>query len=148
MRPLPKSLRWNLWVTDLGFLMYWTVTAAGCVPGSWLFKDYDNPIIAAWNWSFAPLDLLASTIGLLAVFSAARQWPVGRSLALVSASLTFCAGFMAMAFWTMRCDFSLWWWLPNVYLAGWPLHQFKTLIDRRPPLSGDPPQQYCSDRGG
>lgn len=87
MTQLPKTLRRNLLLTDLGFLTYWAVTAAGLLPGSWLFKDYDNPIIAAWNWSFAPLDLLASAVGLLAVYSAAKSCDVWRSLALVSASL-------------------------------------------------------------
>ncbi|MCB9588029.1 MAG: DUF5360 family protein [Polyangiaceae bacterium] len=34
------------------------------VPADWLFRDYTDPNIVAWNWSFLPLDLLASVTGL------------------------------------------------------------------------------------
>ena len=59
-------------VTDVGFLIYWAVSLlilAGVevVPTAWLFKDYDDPIVYAWNWSFFPLDMVLSICGLLAV---------------------------------------------------------------------------------
>lgn len=121
-------LRWNLLITDLGFLAYWTITALGVLPADWLFKDYDNPIIQAWNWSFAPLDLLASGLGLAALASHRRDDPRWRGLASASVMLTFCAGFMAISFWTVRQDFDISWWLPNVYLTLWPIVALRELL--------------------
>jgi putative acetyltransferase len=115
------GLRFNLLLTDLGFIAYWAITAAGVLPAAWLFKDYDNPILIAWNWSFAPLDLLASASGLTALVYARRGAPSWRPLALLSLALTVCAGLLALSFWTLRGDFDVAWWLPNIYLMLWPL---------------------------
>ena len=49
-------------------------------------------------------------------------------MALVSVVLTFCAGLMAVAFWTLRGDFDLGWWIPNLYLVVWPLWAVRRLI--------------------
>ena len=57
---LPRFLRPLFLVVDLGFIAYWAITLAGVIPEGYLFKDYDNPILAAWNWSFLPLDLAIS----------------------------------------------------------------------------------------
>jgi len=38
---------------------------AHVIPESYLFKDYDNPILQAWNWSFLPLDLCISFTDLI-----------------------------------------------------------------------------------
>jgi hypothetical protein len=110
-----------LLLTDIGFLAYWSITAAGILPSAWLFKDYQNPTLVAWNWSFAPVDLLASAAGLTALVLAKRGSSACRASALISMALTFCAGFMALSFWTLRGDFDIGWWLPNVYLALWPV---------------------------
>jgi hypothetical protein len=115
-------------VTDIGFLVYWIVTALGALPTAWLFKDYQNPILVSWNWSFAPIDLLASFLGLVALVVAKQGAKAWRQLALMSVTLTFCAGFMALAFWVLRQDFDPWWWLPNLYLALWPLFLVRQLI--------------------
>ncbi|MEJ6004730.1 DUF5360 family protein [Paucibacter sp. AS339] len=115
-----RALRLNLLLTDLGFVAYWFVSATGLLPSAWLFKDHDNAILVAWNWSFAPLDLLASALGLWAL-SRARQGGPWRLPALLSLVLTFCAGLLALSFWTLRADFNLGWWLPNLYLLLWPL---------------------------
>lgn len=120
MSTLPKGLRLHLLVTDLGFLVYWLVTALALLPASWLFKDYQNPILVAWNWSFAPLDLLASVLGLFGVWAHAKSRPHWHICILLSMALTSCAGLMALSFWTLRCDFDLSWWLPNLYLLVWP----------------------------
>lgn len=53
--------------TDVGFLVYGTLTLLHVLPSAWLFKDHDNPILLSWNGSFLPLDLLISISGLLAV---------------------------------------------------------------------------------
>jgi len=39
-------------VTDIGFIVYWFITFFHLIPERVAFKDYDNPIIIAWNWSF------------------------------------------------------------------------------------------------
>ena len=52
---LPKFLRPLFLVVDLGFIADWAITLAGVIPDEYLFKDYDNPILSAWNWSFLPL---------------------------------------------------------------------------------------------
>jgi len=124
----PALIRWNLLITDFGFALYWLVTALHLLPRSVLFKDYDNPILQAWNWSFAPLDLLASALGFAALASARAGNPIWRGLALLSAALTFCAGFMALSFWSIRGDFDFVWWAPNAYLAAWPLIALPALL--------------------
>lgn len=121
-------LRWNLLLTDIGFLVYWTLTSIGVLPDAWLFKDYDNPIVHAWNWSFAPLDVLASVLGLSGLWLERRGDARWRGLATASVALTFCAGLMALAFWTLRSDYDLWWWLPNAYLMSWPIFAFYGLL--------------------
>ncbi len=51
-----------------------------------------NPLLVAWNWSFAPLDLLASACGLWALRPARRQDAHARPRLSVALVLTFCAG--------------------------------------------------------
>src|SRR5262245_9041975 len=119
---MPNSfLRWNLLLTDIGFLLYWLASALSLFPAEWLYKDHSNPILMAWNWSFAPVDLAASASGLLALWLARAGRINWSQWALISLSLTFCAGLMAIAFWSLRSDFELAWWLPNLYLVAWPL---------------------------
>ncbi|MDP1909530.1 MAG: DUF5360 family protein [Alphaproteobacteria bacterium] len=122
---MPDGQRWGLLVTDWGFILYWSATALAAMqvialPTEWMFRDYADPAMVAWNWSFAPLDLLASAFGLLAV-RAARRGANWRGAAIVSLALTSCAGLMAIAFWTFAGDFDLAWWAPNLALMLWPL---------------------------
>jgi hypothetical protein len=126
-------LRWNLLVTDIGFLLYWAAVTLDLLPRSMLFKDYDDPVLQAWNWSFAPLDLLASGLGLLTLIlfrSNDARWPIA---AIVSATLTFCAGFMALSFWSIRGDFDPLWWAPNAYLTVWPIIALPALMSAPQP---------------
>ncbi len=111
-----------LLVTDIGFIVYWTITAAHLIPPSWAFKDYTNPILVAWNWSFFPLDMLISLTGLTSLWLFQRTRVGWRELALVSMALTVTAGLNAVAFWTIRGDFDVSWWLPNLYLVLYPLY--------------------------
>ena len=125
-----RYLLWNLLITDIGFVLYWLTSSLSLLPSEWLYKDHDNPILMAWNWSFAPVDLSASAAGLLALHFAAthsRRW---RPLGLISVTLTFCAGLMALSFWSLRGDFDLAWWLPNTYLMIWPLTIIRELLVR------------------
>lgn len=57
-------------VTDLGFILCWSLIALHLVPAKAMFDEYHLPTVTAWNWSFLPLDLLASFIGL----AAPRRW--------------------------------------------------------------------------
>jgi hypothetical protein len=107
--------------TDIGFIVYWLITLVGLIPAAYLFKDYHEPILVAWNWSFLPLDLLVSASGLGSLALERRGDQRWRGLALVSLALTLCSGLQAVAFWVLRLDFDPIWWLPNLYLLIYPL---------------------------
>lgn len=128
----PVGLRVVMAVTDFGFLIYWVVTALVAlhildIPTEWLFKDYDDPRVIVWNWSFAPLDILASLTGLAALMRAGsgRGWA---RLALISATLTFCAGFMAITYWAIAGELDWTWWAPNLFLMLWPLYYLGAIL--------------------
>lgn len=124
-------LKWNLLFTDIGFIAYWVAAALNLFPPNWLYKDHDNPILFAWNWSFVPVDLGASVLGLLSLSLARKGCTLWSSVALLSTALTFCAGLMALSFWAIRRDFDLGWWLPNLYLISWTSVVFPTLIRKQ-----------------
>jgi hypothetical protein len=122
---MPRGLPTALAVTDALMLLYWAVTAlaaAGLValPPDALYKGYHEPLLVAWNWSFMPLDVAFSLTGLAAVrvARAGRDW---RGLAIVSLTLTMCAGGMAIGFWALTGDFDPAWWIPNLVLLLGPL---------------------------
>lgn len=125
-----RSLRWFFLVTDIGFIVYWTITGVHLIPNEYLFKDYNNPILMAWNWSFLPLDLFISATGLTSLYFYRKNRPEWRSLALVSLVLTFCSGLQAIAFWVIRNDFSLTWWVPNLFLLLYPLFFIPGFVKR------------------
>ncbi len=125
MDDVMKRLKPFILVTDVGFIVYWAVSlplllGLDVVPASWLFKNYHDPLVYAWNWSFFPLDMVLSICGLLAVRRHSRGDPSWRPLAAFSLALTFCAGFMAISFWVIRLDFDPSWWAANLFLAIWP----------------------------
>ena len=127
-----KRLKYYFLVVDIGFIAYWLITLLGIIPNEYLFKDYDNPILAAWNWSFLPLDLLISATGLSSLWlwrSGSDNW---RALALISLVLTACSGLQAVAFWILRSDFDPAWWLPNLFLLIYPLFFIPGFIKRQP----------------
>ena len=75
--------------TDIGMLLYWAITAAMAlklldIPGDWLFKDYHDPRVMAWNWSFFPLDILLSVTGLAALRMESAGHPNWRIMAAIS----------------------------------------------------------------
>jgi len=108
-------------VTDIGFLLYWAITAMHVLPPGWLFKDYDQSLAVAWNWSFLPLDLFVSATGLGSLVLARTRPQVAVRLAALSLVLTSCSGLQAISFWTARCDLDIGWWVPNLYLLLYPL---------------------------
>jgi hypothetical protein len=134
VNPIPRLrtpsafLRWNLLITDLGFILYWATAGLNLIPPDLLYKDHDDPILIAWNWSFAPVDLAASALGLTSLALAGNGSASWRLLSTLSVALTFCAGLMAVTFWAIRGDFDLVWWLPNLYLVVWPWFAVAQLI--------------------
>ena len=107
-------------ITDIGMLTYWSVTALVAldviqIPTEYLFKDYNDPRVIAWNWSFLPLDLLLSLSGLLALHLERRKDTRWVGVAIISLVLTHCAGLMAIAYWVLLGEFSWGWWLPNCF---------------------------------
>lgn len=117
-------------IVDIGFILYWAITLLELIPAEHLFQDYANPLLVAWNWSFLPLDLMISATGITSLALFARQRPLWAPLALISLTLTFTSGLQAIAFWTIRGDFDLAWWAPNLFLMIYPLFFIPGLLRR------------------
>jgi Family of unknown function (DUF5360) len=120
---MPRALRVNMLIVDFGMLLYWGVAAlalAGIInlPASLMYNGYGTPMIDAWNWSFAPIDLLFAVTGLVSVRLSRRDGDRWLGWALVSITLTGCAGLMAVSFWALTGDFDPAWWLPNLVLVA------------------------------
>ncbi|MDM5189097.1 YvaD family protein [Bacillus sp. DX4.1] len=115
-----KRLKYFFLITDIGFIIYWLVTVLQIIPPEYLFKDYQNSILVAWNWSFLPLDLLISLTGLISLYLYVKQKNSWSQFAFISLILTFCSGLQAIAFWMIRLDFDPSWWIPNLYLLIYP----------------------------
>lgn len=126
-----KILKSLMWVTDIGFIVYWAITWLEWIPKEYLYQDYSNEILVAWNLSFVPLDLIISATGILSIYYHKRQHPLWLPLCIVSLSLTLCSGLQAVAFWGIRSDFDLSWWIPNLYLLIYPLFFLPTLAKRQ-----------------
>lgn len=129
-----RALKPFLLFTDIGFIVYWLITALHLIPAQYLFNDYTNPILVAWNWSFLPLDLLISATGLSSLYLAQRGDRRWRDLALISLVLTFCSGLMALVFWALRADYDPSWWVPNLYLLLYPLAFLPSMLRERAAL--------------
>lgn len=119
--------------TDISMLIYWIVTALMAfsvfdIPAGMLFKEYDDPRVVAWNWSFFPIDIAFSLAGLLALRMEKKGTPAWQVVAAISLTLTFCAGIMAISYWAILAEFSLSWWGPNLFLMIWPLFYLPGLV--------------------
>lgn len=123
-----KTLKKFFLITDIGFIVYWVITLFHLIPQDLLFKDYTNPILVSWNWSFLPLDLLISITGLLSLYLYYRKSELWKRISLISLILTFCSGLQAISFWAIRYDFDLIWWIFNGYLMIYPIFFIKNLI--------------------
>lgn len=111
-----------LTITEIGMLAYWvfaTLVVVGLitVDPAIMYSDYKNPLIVAWNWSFFPLDVLFAILGLVGRFGSLHT-KAKEILSIVSLSLMFCAGLMAVAFWAIRGSFDPFWWIVNLWLMG------------------------------
>ena len=96
---------------DFGFILYWLLIALNLIPHEWVFQNYDDPNVRAWNWSFLPLDIAASITGFIGIKGKGNL-----ALLVISSTLTMVAGGMALAFWGIQGFFNLGWWLPNLFL--------------------------------
>lgn len=110
-----------LTLTEVGMLAYWVF--AGVVTAGWImvapemmYPDHTNPLIVNWNWSFLPIDVLFAMAGLTARF-APLQTAHATLLQIVSLTLMFCAGLMAISFWALQCWFDVTWWGINAWLV-------------------------------
>jgi hypothetical protein len=115
-----RSLKFFFLITDIGFILYWLITLLHLIPPEYLFQDYTNPILTAWNWSFLPLDLFVSATGITSLLLYRRRDERWKLIALISLVLTFASGLQAIAFWVLRGDFDPIWWIPNLYLMLYP----------------------------
>jgi len=136
---MPRSLAFALTVTDWLFIAYWMASGLDKlglvhVPADLLYANAHDPRVVAWNWSFFPLDIAFSVVGLAAVRASRRGRPVWRPLALISLVLTMVAGGMAVSYWTLLGEFDPAWFLPNLALLLWPLAFLPGLIG---PLASD-----------
>lgn len=130
---MPPLLKHTLSLIDIGMILYWSVSFLALIglfqlPASAMYDGYGTPVIDAWNWSFAPLDILFSLIGLLSISLAKRGDARWRTTAIISLTLTFCAGLMAVAFWAIRGEFNPSWWIPNLILMVIPMIWIPKLI--------------------
>lgn len=133
---MPRGLPLTLRMVDLGMLLYWGIATLVCIgalslPREAMYAGYGTPLVDAWNWSFAPLDLAFSLTGLLALRLARRSDRRWYPVALISLTLTFCAGLMAISFWGLTGDFDPAWWLPNLALVAAASWWLPRLIGKR-----------------
>ncbi len=130
---MPRFLAISFTITDVMFLLYWSLSGLGQagilpIPHDWMYAHYDQPQVIAWNWSFLPVDLAFSILGLSAVAAARREAPIWRPLALLSLSFTLVAGGMAVSYWAILREFEPSWFLPNLALVIWPLFFLPGLV--------------------
>lgn len=127
------GLRTFLRIADIAMIIYWAVSAAALLrlivlPSGAMYAGYGTPLVDAWNWSFAPLDIAFAVSGLWSVRLFVRGDAAWRGWAIVSLTLTMCAGGMAIAFWSLQGSFDLAWWLPNLILLLAPLAWLPRLV--------------------
>ncbi|MBD1556360.1 YvaD family protein [Vibrio sp. S9_S30] len=111
-----------LTITELGMAAYWILaildtTNTISIPPEYMYSDHKNKIVVAWNWSFFPMDIMFVVLGLVSRFSGISQ--VNKNfLSIFSLSLMFCAGIMAISYWTIMREFDVFWWGVNLWLLG------------------------------
>jgi hypothetical protein len=133
-----RTIKAAMLVTDVGFLLYWSVALLNLIPPKHAYKDYGDPVMSDWNYSFLPLDIAASVTGLVSLSLAgnrsdrakARYGGLHLPLTLISLTLTSTAGLQAVAFWSLRGDWSLTWWIPNLALLLFPIPSIVYLLRR------------------
>ncbi|GHC46242.1 DUF5360 family protein [Streptomyces flavofungini] len=140
VRPGLTTVKIAMLITDIGFLAYWSAALLGLIPAEYAYKDYDDPVMSDWNYSFLPLDVAASATGLASLHLCRRERRDGpsrriawRPLMLVSLTLTSTAGLQAVVFWALRGDWSPTWWIPNLALLLFPVPAIARLLRHEGP---------------
>ena len=119
-------------LVDLGFILYWLVTALHLIPEEYLYNDYKNPLLVSWNWSFFSIDIVVSLTGLYSLYLRSRQNTSWQPFAFISLVLTTASGLMAVSFWTITGDFDPVWWAPNLFLLLYPIYFLRIMIENYP----------------
>ncbi len=101
------------------------------IPPNVAFKDYNNPLMVIWNWSFFPLDMCISFTGFTSLYLYKNKNPNWRNCALISLVLVFCSGLQAISFWTIKLDFDITWWTANLYLMIYPLYFIPKILSNK-----------------
>jgi len=109
-----------LTLTEVGMILYWLLAFLLLfkivhIPPEYMYSDYLNPVIIAWNWSFFPIDIIFAITGLVGRFGTINKQHK-TLLSVISLSLMFCAGLMAISFWAINRDFHPVWWGLNLWL--------------------------------
>lgn len=133
---MSASLKFLISVTDVLFIFYWFVAALSelgllSVPPEMMYADYDDPRVVAWNWSFFPLDIVFSIVGLAAIQANRSGHGIWRPLAIISLTLTMTAGGMAVSYWAILREFDASWFIPNLVLLIWPMFFLPGLVRGR-----------------
>lgn len=123
-----RKLKYIMLVTDFGFIIYWLITLFHLIPADLLFRDYTNPLLVNWNWSFLPLDLFVSATGLSSLWWYRNGNEVWRPLVIISLTLTSVSGLQAIAFWVIAQDYNMSWWISNLFLLLYPLFFIPKLV--------------------
>ena len=97
---MPMSLNWTFRIIDWSMLLYWSLISLAALsmitlPASMMYDGYSTPMIDAWNWSFASLDVLLALLGLI----------------------TFAS-------WAVEGEFNPSWWIQNLLLMILPAYWF------------------------
>lgn len=121
---LPEVL---LLATHTGIILYWAAVLTDLFPQS-MRRDYSNAVVQAWNLSFLPLDVTAALAVYLGLYLASRGRASADRILMAGLTLTFCAGIMAISFWSFYCDFSLFWWSMNAWLMIVPVVAFVSIM--------------------
>lgn len=115
-------------IVDVGFIVYWGITALKLIPPEYLYQDYNNPLLVSWNWSFMAIDIFISITGFYSYSLLRRGRSSWISWSIISLVLTFSSGLMAISFWSIRLDFDPMWWIPNLFLMIYPMFFIPRLL--------------------
>jgi Family of unknown function (DUF5360) len=85
MNAMPPVLKHTLSLIDIGMILYWSVSFFALIglfqlPPSAMYDGYGTPVIDAWNWSFAPLDICFRSSGCSALALQNAAMRVGERL--------------------------------------------------------------------
>lgn len=130
---MSRRLAAFIMITDILFLLYWLASGLAQlglvdIPPQWMYAEYGEARVVAWNWSFLPLDVAFSAVGLAAVVAARRGSDAWRPLALLSLAFTIASGLNAVSYWTLLGELDPGWFLSNLLLVVWPLFFLPGLI--------------------